>query len=544
MRALQRLIRDHQLAEREGVPPEVIAQRRREAQEHRRREGRGPTRRQFLAGAAAGAAAISAPSLVRGRGTPRIVIVGGGLAGLTAALTLRDAGVPCTVYEAQQRVGGRMLSNTGGYWAGGQVTEWMGELIDSGHETIQALVQRFGLTLESVREAEPPGSEEVYHFNGSYYDREQADRDFRPVMRALRIDNRAAGYPTTYNRSTPAGRALDNMSVFDWIEWRIPGGHDAPLGMLFDVAYNIEFAAETTEQSALNLVYLAGSQPDPQELSLFGESDEAFHIRGGNQQLPQAIAQYLGMDAVVRLGYRMESLVCNSGGSYTLTFSRAGGGVHTVVADIVVLTLPFAVLARLDIRRAGFDARKRRAIYELGRGHSGKLQLQFQRRAWNGRGPWPGLGNGSTFADTGYQSTWEPTRGQAGTEGVLTNFTGGFVTDALRTRHPFGTSANPSVRRDAQDFLARIEPVIPGLARLWNGKATLSIPHLDPHFGLSYSYYRVGQYQDLAGYERVRQGNVFFAGEHTSLDFQGYMEGAASEGVRVGQEVLAALGPR
>ena len=56
------------------------------------------------------------------------------------------------------------------------------------------------------------------------------------------------------------------------------------------------------------------------------------------------------------------------------------------------------------------------------------------------------------------------------------------------------------------------------------------------------SYWRRGQYQTVAGYEGVPQGNVFFAGEHTSLEYQGFMEGGASEGIRAAREILATLG--
>ena len=55
------------------------------------------------------------------------------------------------------------------------------------------------------------------------------------------------------------------------------------------------------------------------------------------------------------------------------------------------------------------------------------------------------------------------------------------------------------------------------------------------------AYWRVGQYYTIAGYEGVRQGNVHFAGEHTSVDFQGWMEGGAITGVRAANEVLADL---
>ncbi|HVA32157.1 MAG TPA: FAD-dependent oxidoreductase [Gaiellaceae bacterium] len=66
----------------------------------------------------------------------------------------------------------------------------------------------------------------------------------------------------------------------------------------------------------------------------------------------------------------------------------------------------------------------------------------------------------------------------------------------------------------------------------WNGEAMLSTPFTDPNFLCSYSYWKPGQYTGFSGYEKVRQGNIHFAGEHCSQDFQGFMEGGASEGAR------------
>ena len=80
------------------------------------------------------------------------------------------------------------------------------------------------------------------------------------------------------------------MSVYDWIETRVPGGHASSFGRLLDAAYNEEYGAETTDQSSLNILYLLAYQPSPKGFAVFGVSDENFHIAGGNQQLPEAIA--------------------------------------------------------------------------------------------------------------------------------------------------------------------------------------------------------------------------------------------------------------
>ncbi len=134
------------------------------------------------------------------------------------------------------------------------------------------------------------------------------------------------------------------------------------------------------------------------------------------------------------------------------------------------------------------------------------------------------------------------TRAQSGASGILVDYTGGSVTDSMKTNLGWATASNPLVQSDAQRFLQQLEPVYPGISALWNGKAASSLPHLDPNKLCSYSYWRKGQYTSIAGYERVAEGLVFFAGEHTSIDYQGFMEGGAAEGVRAANEVLTALG--
>ena len=174
----------------------------------------------------------------------------------------------------------------------------------------------------------------------------------------------------------------------------------------------------------------------------------------------------------------------------------------------------------------------------MGAGHNSKLQLQFTTRHWNHTGPWPGVSNGTTFVDTGYQASWDVTRAQKGRKGILNFYSGGSVTDDMATKQAFAQGPNPRVLQDAQRALTQVEPVFPGLAEVWHRKlCTQSLPHKSPFFGASYAFYRVGQYTTFGGYERVRQGGVFFCGEHTSLGFQGFMEGGASEGARVARRL-------
>jgi monoamine oxidase len=538
MRALVRLAADHREADRRGVPPADV---RAEWAE------RELSRREFLvAGAAAGAAITTLGALrasaARAASAPRIAIIGGGIAGLNAALVLSDNGLASTVYESSARVGGRMHSDTS-TWASGQTSEWCGELIDQGHKTILSLAQRFRLPTANLLAGEPNGSEDTYRFGGRYYPQQQADSDFQPVHQALQRDVAAASYPTTYLIHTDAGIALDNMSVYQWIESRVPGGHGSPLGQLLDVAYNIEYGAETSDQSALNLVYLLGFHNSPGNFAIFGASNEKYHIIGGNQQLPAKIAAQLQNTGLghVNLQYAMTSVKRNKDGTVGMTFSTPTGN-QSVTVDYAILALPFAVLSTLNYGGANFDPLKVQAITQLGRGRNDKLQLQFDQRFWDTTGAWPGIGNGNSYADTGYQNTWDVTRSQPGTAGILVDYTGGNTAGAFTPSVPYSTAAdNPQVVAYAQTFLSQIDSVYPGLSRHWTGRASLSVPALDPNLNTSYSYWKVGQYHTFSGYEGKRQGNILFAGEHCSQDFQGFMEGGAAEGARAAGEILADL---
>ena len=519
---LRRIATEHRLADEYGVDPS------RALAVHEERTG--PSRRALLGGAAAVGATLAVGARARradAASAPRVVIVGAGISGLAAALQLQDHGVASTVYEANTRVGGRLFSNmAGSYWDAGQVSEWGGELIDTGHQVIQALAKRFNLPLDDLHSAEPNQSTETYYLGGQYYPYTVASNDFQPVHQAIQKDMQTFTYPVLWNSNpNAAGIAFSNMSLYDWIETRVPGGHASNFGKLLDVAYNIEYGAESKQQTALGLLGLLGYQPNPGNFRMFGISDERYHIRGGNQQLPLAIQAALPAGTVV-LGRTLTKVVKNADGTQTLTFSVTGGGTQTVVADHTILAVPLGVMKRLDFSQAGFDARKTGTFAAMGMGRNGKLQLQFTSRLWNTSGPW-GISNGTSYADTGYQNAWDVTRAQPGTQGILVDYTGGDTTGSYTVSGPFTTVADSATSQYAKAFLAEVEPVFPGVSALWNGKGTLSDWVVNPYSYGSYSYWPTGYCHLYAGYEGVRQGNIHFGGEHCSVNFQGYMEGGA-----------------
>jgi monoamine oxidase len=484
------------------------------------------SRRDFLAaGAVAGAGFSGIPDLARRYrviATPRVAIVGAGLAGLTCAYRLKQAGVVATIYEGNTRLGGRCWSLRGAF-NDGQIAEHGGELIDQYHKEIRNLAQELGLALDNLLQSEQNGTEPFYFFDGRQQTFGETTDAVKQVWQVMHADLSAASYPTTFDNFTPAGAALDRMSILDWINSRVPGGHASPLGQLLDVAYNIEYGAEIADQSSLNLLYLLGYSGQGQ-FRIFGPSNEKYHVRGGNDQIVSRLAQ--AVDGQIETDAPLSAIVRNSDGRYTLTFG-SGGAKRSATVEQVVLALPFSKLREVDYSKAGFVEPKTFAIREYPVGANAKVHMQFTNRHWRTLG-----NNGDSYADTGYQDTWEVTRGQGGTSGILVNYTGGDT-----TRSQAGLSGGQA----AQRFLNQVEPVLPGLGKRWNGKATIDYWPSNPWTHGAYSYWRVGQYTRFAGSEYQRSNNCHFCGEHTSIDSQGYLNGAVETGQRAAADVLADL---
>ncbi|MER7503935.1 FAD-dependent oxidoreductase [Nonomuraea pusilla] len=165
----------------------------------------------------------------------------------------------------------------------------------------------------------------------------------------------------------------------------MPGGHSSNLGRFLDVAYNVEYGADTVNQSSLALVLLMGYQPNPGHFNVWGLSDERYHIVGGNDQLPDAVAAALPSGSV-QIGWKLLAVRANSDGTQTLTFDN-GGTTKTVTADHTIITVPLPILQGLDLSQAGFDSRMTALLRDARMGACTKLNMQFSSRPWVGTGP-------------------------------------------------------------------------------------------------------------------------------------------------------------
>ncbi|KGR79155.1 flavin monoamine oxidase family protein [Ureibacillus manganicus] len=456
------------------------------------------------------------------KNNPKVVIVGAGLAGLTCAYRLKQEGIDATVYEASNRAGGRCWTRRGEFKEC-QIVERGGEIIDTDHIEIQELARELGLVLDDLIEAEPANTETFYYFNGGPYTVEEATTDFLEIYPRLQEDLDEVGEYTLYNHYTKRGFQLDHMSIIDYINEIVPGGIRSRFGELLAVAYTVESGAEAYMQSALNLLYLLGSAPRG-SLEILGESDGRFRIRDGNDKLTTILAEKLS--GQIEFNAELIKIEQYRENRIRLIF-RNQQRMWEVLADKVIITIPFSILRRLDYRKAGFRRLKHIAIQELGMGVNTKLHVQFFNRYWNELG-----NNGETYTDTGYQGTDEVSRAQPGKSGILVNYTGG------RTAARQFATTDKQLEAITLDFLRNIEPVLPGGIKNWNSISKIDHWLSDPWTRGSYSYFKVGQYTKFAGIEGEREGNIFFAGEHTSIDYQGYLNGAVESGERAAQEVM------
>lgn len=480
-------------------------------------------RRRFLRQSAQGAAALGAMALLpgcsdllfpvhpTGQAQPRIAIVGGGMAGLHAAYTLQRYGYQATVYEASRRIGGRVFTGRD-VMAPGLTTEFGGEFIDSIHADMFALARTFGLELIDAEDDDPSLIALTYMFDGRLWTEEEIITMLQPLA------DRYVADAARINNDPDAFAFFDQIPLDAYFD-RI--GATGVIRELLDVAFVTEYGLETKEQTSLNFLWLFPAiRPDG--LYIFNISDERYKIKGGNDQIVQRLAEQV----TVQTGMRLTALR-PQGTGFTLVF----GGTE-VEADYVVLAIPFSLLRQVDVQVLLPDT-LRRFIREVGYGTNAKVMVGFDSRPWRAAGY-----GGEVFTDRDFQLCWDNSLLQDETSGGITFYSGG--KKGLRVNQG-------SVEAVSDRFVESFEEAFPGAGTQRNGNNVVFHWPSYPFALGSYACFQPGQYsgfaqdwvyidQSVEG-NSVNVGNLYFAGEHHSDDYQGYMNGAAQTG-RLAAEAL------
>ncbi|MCA9638660.1 MAG: FAD-dependent oxidoreductase, partial [Myxococcales bacterium] len=400
-----------------------------------------------------------------------MVIVGGGVAGIHCAYRLKEAGIKATVHDAWNRVGGRMYSTSEGAPAG-MVIELGGELIDSNHATLWALSEELGITLDD-RHAVATG--EVYWVDGAAADEATVLTQWMAVAPTMAMMVEAA------DNDDAAYEMYDNLSLRDWLDANVPIATYRELHIVLDTAYRGEFGLENDEQSSLNMLYLIGSDTVG-EFKIFGESDERWHTHGGNETFITKMAEALDADQIV-LESRLIAARDGEGGAFVLTFAAADGAESEVECDHVVFALPYNKLRECDLSGLTLSDEKRQIIDELGYGTNAKVMGNFTSPIWRDMY----MASGSVTGDIAFQQCWDTSIGQAGPEGIMTNFLGGQA----------GVDSGTGSAEEwyTTKLVAGLEEVFPGAqaAYIANSAVRMHWPSVPTHMG-SYTCYKPGQW--------------------------------------------------
>lgn len=497
---------------------------------------------------AAGAAAVLGARPARAAGNPRVVIAGAGLAGLSCARALwQNSGIAASIYEWDDRIGGR-VQTLRGYFADGISAEQHGQLISSEHVRMRALAATYGLTLANV-DLNLNRNPDSGWFNGQLYSEASLIQDWRSYAWALFRDAVRAAPSASHAHANAQARIWDNMSVTDWVEQYIEGGVSAPLGALCLSLVAGEYGSAPELQSALNLVYILGYNDSDQSgyqsrlKPLLDGTDERYQVAGGNDQIITGLASDLPAGAINTF-HQLLAVRPTPHGGFTCSFQN-GSGVVDVAADHVVITLPPPPLRDVDLSRIGLTAVQRLALAHATLGTNAKIFLQVAGRPWITDGF-----SGTVLTDALVGGGWDAANCQKGgfgphANGVFVGFPGGKAGATLAQRYnlTYGDDAGPAPPAMVADTLAQLEPIYPGMTAAWNAgpqKAWVNDGNIDPHLRGAYSNFLIGQYTAFGGVQGHRAGNLHFAGEHTSVQFQGFMEGAVQSGLRVANEITGA----
>ncbi len=507
------------------------------------------SRRRFLQGAAlavvpagttAGRAVGQAGPAAGSRDRGRVVVVGAGIAGLGCAYRLwARYGVRAGVYEWNTRPGGR-IRTLRGYFGEGQIVEEHAEFINPEHTATLALARSFGLTLDNC-DKYPAGTHplrETIRFGGRPLSQAEVNRDWHAWAWRLfhHTAFRVAPWPQLYNRHNPAGLRLDHMTVTEWVDRHIPGGVASGFGALCIAAVLDEYGGPAGQESALNLIYLLGtdsstrSGAQPRGTPALGGGNEKWHVHGGNDQLISGLTGRLP-GGTLHLGERLVAVRRCGGQGYLCTFS-SGTATRDVRADHVVLAMPFTTLRQVDLGRVPISPRHRRAIDTEPLGTNSKFFLQFGSRVWNAD-----HATGNCYTGGVVQGGWDATVHQPGRAGILAALPGGETGRDWGRRYGLTGYLGRPPAGMVRSYLDGFGQLFPGLAPAYNGRAYYVWSPGDPHILGAYSYLKPGQYTGFNGIQGRAEGNLHFAGEQTSVNFQGYVEGGLRSGYRCADEI-------
>jgi monoamine oxidase len=491
---------------------------------------KGITRRRLIGTAAAGATTIALPATSRaatagGSRAADVVVVGAGLAGLTAAREVAKAGRSVIVLEARDRVGGRVLNHSIG---SGDYAELGGMFIGPTQDRMKALATEVSVGTFPTYNT----GNNVFWANGRRLEY-PSDTPFGtappdPVvagdiaLAVTQLDEMSKNVPVDSPWSSSSAEEWDRQTLDTWLREHTSGS--AEFMAVTSAATEAIFGCEPRDLSLLYTLFYIAASGDEQNAGTFernfntaGGAQENRFI-GGAQTVPLRVASQLGKKIVLSAPvHRIEQ---SSSGVTVLS------DTVTVTGKRVIVAIPPTLAGRIRYEPA-LPPLRDQLTQHMPQGTMMKFEAIYDKPFWRDKGL-----SGQVVSENGPVKVTFDTSPQDGTPGIMMGFIGGHEARAWQNR-PADERRAAALRNLANYF--GDEALNPSQVvefnwstEVWNRGCPVAV--LAP-----------GTLIDFGAALRTPVGRVHWAGTETSTYWNGYMDGAVRSGERAAQEVLAGL---
>jgi len=436
------------------------------------------------------------------------------MSGLTAALELEQAGHTVIVVEAQARPGGRVLTMRDE--SGSPIAEAGAGRIPETHTWAMSYVNRMGLETDPLY---PDGLSAVIYSQGKRFvlgpGADPAQHfDLTDAEKMLGLDGLARAHIFS---GVELVMANGTMNGPDWPATDL---------MKFDELTARDYlASRGLSEAAVKLLTLGAFPQTISALTLFRvlatyDRTRLRKIRGGNDLLPRAMA--VRLRSPIAYGCIVQS-IRQEPQQIEVSVENATGQ-HRIAADAVICTIPFSVLAKIEIVPA-LSLAKRSILAQMRYTTATKVAFKTRKRPWEREGL-SGFAQLDTMAEI-----WSPRGNDQGESGVLQLYQQGELATAMDAmgavdRHAFASGT--------------IERVFPGTTEIIDEVFEYSWQR-DPWARGAYGIAASGQLYAWKEHLARPEGRIHFAGEHTSLEYAAWIEGAVRSGYRAAEEVNAGI---